>query len=178
MTGSPEDTEPGRPEPTGDERYGTVTAAETGQRERASDVDRAAEIVADMADATLLRGVAAVVVGFIVLTLGSVLAGRGIVAAVGLGPEDPVTGSYLAWNLASRALVAMLAGYLTARAAPRKHFMHGAALAGLVAFMAAAALFGLRAAGAPQDPDWYPVAMLFVGPLGVLAGAALRVGRS
>ena len=167
----------GSPGP-GDERYGTVTAAEAREREHASDVDRAAQIVADMADATLLRGVAAVVVGFVVLTLGSVLAGRGIVAAVGPDPDGPVTASFLAWSLGSRALVAILAGYLTARAAPRRPFAHGAALAGLVAFMAGAALFGLRAAGAPQDPVWYPVAMLFVGPLGVLAGAALRVRSS
>lgn len=168
---APETGSPG----SDDGRYGTVTAAEAGESERASDVDRAARIVADMADATLLRGVAAVVVGFVVLTLGSVLAGRGIVAAVGPGPADPVSASFLAWSLVSRALVAVLAGYLTARAAPRRPFAHGAALAGLVAFMAGAALFGLRAAGAPQDPVWYPVVMLFVGPLGVLAGAGLRV---
>ena len=153
------------------ERYRTVTAAEAGERERPDDVDRAAEIVANMADASPLRSVAAVIVGFIALTFGSVAAGRLIVGATGIQPADPITDSFLFMNLGSRLLVAAIAGFLTSRAAPRKPLLHGAALAGMVAFLAGAALLGLRAAGTVEDQGWYPVAMLFVGPVGVLLGA-------
>lgn len=156
-----------------EERYDTVTAAEAGQPERVEDVDRAAEIVASMGDATLLRSVAAVIVGFIVLTLGSVVAGRTIVAATGIQPGDAITAGFLSANLASRLLVAAVAGFLTSRAAPKKPLLHGAVLAGVVAFLAVAGLIGMQAAGTVEDQGWYPVAMLFVGPLGVLAGAAI-----
>ncbi|MFV1988894.1 MAG: hypothetical protein ACC682_16600, partial [Gemmatimonadota bacterium] len=161
-----------------EERFQTVTAAESGEHERPEDVDRAAEIVASMADATLLRSVAAVIVGFVVLTLGSVAAGRLIVGATGIGPQDTVTMGFLLANLASRAFVAVVAGYLTSRAAPKKPLLHGVALAGMVAFLAVVALIGLRAAGTASDPEWYPVAMLFVGPLGVIFGAAIGQRRT
>jgi hypothetical protein len=161
----------------GDARYDTVTAAEAGEAERPGEVDRAAEIVASMADASLLRSVAAVIVGFVVLTLGSVAAGRLIVSATGILPADPITNGFLFSNLGSRLFVAVVAGYLTSRAAPGKPLLHGAALAGMVAFLAAVALMGLRAAGTVEDQGWYPVAMLFVGPIGVLLGAAIGEGR-
>lgn len=163
--------------PSGD-RFDTVTAAEAGEAERPEDVQRAAEIVAGMADATPLRSAASIIVGFVVLTFGSVVAGRVIAGTSGIQPGDAMTASFLAQNLGSRFLVAMLAGYLTARAAPRRPFLHGLGLAGLVAFMALAALFGLRAAGTMGDPTWYPVAMLFVGPTGVVAGAWVRSWRA
>ncbi len=141
------------------------------------ELDEAAEIVARMSDATLLRSVAAIVVGFIVLTLGSVAAGRVIVGALGQEAGAPVGRAFLAWSLGSRLLVALLAGYLTARAAPRRPFAHGAALAGVLAFLALAAVWGLSSAGVVEDPAWYPAAMVFLGPVGVLAGAGLRAHR-
>ncbi|MDX1396241.1 MAG: inorganic diphosphatase [Gemmatimonadota bacterium] len=165
-------TEPGVERPPA-RRFGTVTAAETGESERPDDLERAADIVASMADATLLRSVAAVILGFVALTIGSVAAGRGIVAATGVEAADAVTTGFLATNLAARLFVAAVAGYLTALAAPRRPLLHGGALAGLVAFLAVTALISLRAAGTGGDQGWYPVAMLFVGPVGVLAGAAL-----
>jgi hypothetical protein len=163
-----------------EERFATVTAAEAGEHGRAEDLERAAEIVAGMGDATLLRSVAAVIVGFVVLTLGSVAAGRLIVGATGIQPDADMTSGFLIGSLVSRAFVAVIAGYLTSRAAPKKPFLHGLALSGMVAFLAAVALIGLRAAGTGGDPQWYPVAMLFVGPLGVILGASIgqrRVAR-
>lgn len=138
------------------------------------ELDEAAEIVASMSDATLLRSVAAIIVGFVVLTLGSVAAGRALVAATGLDAGAAPDTAYVALSLGSRFLMAVLAGYLTARAAPRRPLAHGLVLAGIVAFLALVALWGLRAAGVVQDPPWYPGAMVFVGPGGVLAGASIR----
>lgn len=138
------------------------------------ELDEAADIVASMSDATLLRSVAAVIVGFIVLTLGSVAAGRLVVSASGMEAGASPTGEFLTWSLVSRFGVALLAGYLTARAAPRRPMTHAAVLAGLVAFLALAAMWGLSRAGVVQDPAWYPTAMLLVGPGGVLAGGGLR----
>lgn len=140
------------------------------------DLDEAADIVARMGDATPLRSAAAVIAGFVVLTIGSVIAGRVLVGAMGVEAGVSPSGGFVAWSLVSRFAVAILAGYLTARAAPRAPLAHGMALAGLVIFLALAAMWGFSAAGVVQEPAWYPTAMLFVGPAGVLAGAALRTG--
>ena len=55
--------------------------------------------------------------------------------------------------------------------------VHAAVLASVLAFLSIAAIGGLMAAGGLQDPSWYPTAMLFIGPVGVLAGGALRIRR-
>ncbi len=142
------------------------------------ELDRAAEVVARMGDGTLLRGVAAVLVGLAVVTIGSVAAGRAVIALTGMGPEASPTAGFLAASLATRLLVAGLAGYLTAKAAPRAPLAHAGALAGVLVLLSVAAIAGLSAAGGLEDPTWYPTAMLFVGPAGVLAGAALLATRS
>ena len=144
---------------------------------RPDDLDEAADIVARMGDATPLRGVAAVIVGFIVLTFGSVAASWILVTATGTETGAAPTEGFVVWSLVSRFAVALVAGYLTARAAPRAPLAHAMALAGLVVFLSLAAMWGLSAAGAVQDPAWYPTAMLVVGPGGVLAGAGLRLRR-
>jgi len=48
-----------------------------------SELEQAADVVARMGDATFLRSAAAVVLGFAVLTMASVAAGRAIIAATG-----------------------------------------------------------------------------------------------
>jgi hypothetical protein len=138
-----------------------------------SDADRAAEIVAGMGDATLLRGAAAVIVGFVVLTFGGVFQNWAI-ARWGLGPEATDGIRYLYMGLAIRAAIAMFAGYLTAKAAPKAPFLHAAALAGIIGFLSLSAIAGLHAGGGLEDPTWYPVAVLFIGSAGVLLGGTLR----
>jgi len=142
------------------------------------DTERAAEIVAGMGDAGPLRSVAAIVVGFIVLTFGSVIASRILLGVTGPASGASPSNAFLAWSIGSRLLAAVAAGYLTARAAPKAPFLHAGILAAVITFMALAALGGLTAAGAIEDPAWYPTAMVFVGPAGVLAGGWLRAGRS
>lgn len=140
-------------------------------------LDQAMQTWSQMNDATLLRGAAAVLVGFAILTIGSVAIGRSILALTNMSPSDPPTSSFLVMSLSSRLLLAVLAGYLTGKAAPRAPLLHAAALACLLAFFSLAAIGGLTAAGGLQDPSWYPTAMLFIGPVGVLAGGALRIQR-
>ena len=141
--------------------------------DRTTEADRAADIVAGMGDATWLRGVAAVILGFAVLTLGSVAAGRAVIALTGVGPGESATPLFVAANLGARFLLAAVAGVLTAKAAPRAPLVHAAALAGVLTLFSLAAIAGLRAGGQVGDPAWYPTVMLFVGPGGVLAGGFL-----
>jgi len=137
------------------------------------DLDEAVEAWRQMGDASLLKGVAAILVGFVVLTLGSVLAGRALISVMGLGRDEIGTPVFLATSLGLRLILAILAGYLTAKAAPRAPLAHAAVLGGILAFLSLAAIGGLSAAGAVQDPWWYPRVMLFVGPIGVVLGGAL-----
>ncbi|MCG8468385.1 MAG: hypothetical protein MJB57_09295 [Gemmatimonadetes bacterium] len=141
---------------------------------RRPDLDEAVEVWSSMNDTSLLRSVAAVILGFALLTLGSVLAGRLVIGATGIGSGDPVTALFIGASLGSRLLLAVAAGYLTARAAPRAPRLHAGALAGVLAFFSLAAIGGLTAAGGLEDPAWYPTVMLFVGPVGVVIGGALR----
>lgn len=140
------------------------------------DLEEAVEVWSQMNDSSLLRGVAAVILGFLVLTFGSVFAGRALISATGVGPSDSVTSTFIGVSIASRVLLALLAGYLTARAAPRAPRVHAGVLAGALAFFSVAAIIGLTAGGGLQDPAWYPIVMLFVGPVGVVVGGALKRG--
>jgi len=138
------------------------------------DLDEAVDAWANMGDATPLRSVAAILVGFAVLTFGSVAAGRALIAVTDIGPGDPVTTTFLSWSLGSRLAIAALAGYLTAKTAPKAPLLHGAAFAGALVFISLAALSGQAAAGGMQDRGWFPRVMSLVGPVGVLAGAGLH----
>jgi hypothetical protein len=149
------------------------TARQNSER---SDTDRAAEIVAGMGDSTLLRSAAAVIVGFVVLTFGGILQNVALVR-LGMGPESPDAARALYAGLAIRGLIAIAAGYLTAKAAPKSPFLHAAVLAGIVGFLSLSAIAGLRAGGGLQDPTWYPTAVLFIGSIGVLVGGAAKARR-
>lgn len=141
-------------------------------------LDQAIKTWSQMNDATLLRSVAAVLVGFAILTIGSVAIGRSILSLTDMTPGNQPTSGFLVASLSSRLLLAILAGYLTGKAAPRAPLLHAVVLAGLLAFFSLAAIGGLTAAGGLQDPSWYPTAMLFIGPAGVLVGGTLRIRRT
>lgn len=143
-----------------------------------SDTDRAAEIVASMGDATMLRSVAAVIVGFVILTFGGI--GQNVLLArFGLGAESAAAVRALYIGLGVRGLIAIAAGYVTAKAAPKSPFLHAGILAGIIAFFSLSAIAGLRAGGGIEGPTWYPTAVLVIGSIGVLLGGALRSrGRS
>lgn len=141
------------------------------------DLDEAVETWSRMGDASLLRSVAAVVVGFAVLTFGSVITGRLLISTLGVEPGPLLGGDYVAASFAARAAISVLAGFLTALLAPRAPRLHAGVLAGILIFFSLASLAGLSAAGGSSGPQWYPVVMLVLGPVGVLAGGALRARR-
>ena len=142
------------------------------------DLDEAVETWSRMNDASILRSVAAVILGFVALTLGSVLTGRLLLSLFGVEPgvADP-GGSFIATSLGVRLAVTVLAGFLTALAAPRAPRLHAGVLAAILVFFSLASIAGRREAGDPYGPAWYPIAMLVIGPVGVLLGGALRARR-
>ena len=141
---------------------------------RRPDLDEAVETWSRMGDASLLRSVAAVILGFVVLTFGSVLTGQLLLRVFGEASGTALSAAFIAASLGGRGLITILAGFLTALAAPRAPRLHAGVLAAVLVFFSIASIAGLTASGDPYGPTWYPIAMLVMGPVGVLAGGALR----
>ena len=141
------------------------------------DLDEAVETWSRMNDASLLRSVAAVILGFVVLTLGSVLTGRLLLSLFGVEPGMEPEVAFIFTSLGVRLAVTILAGFLAAWAAPRAPRLHAGVLAAILVFFSLASLAGLSASGDPYGPAWYPIAMLVIGPVGVLMGGSLRTRR-
>ncbi len=125
-------------------------------------------------DPTLLRSVAAVLAGFCALVIGVMLATRAAVAIMLPDPAASPTSAYLIVNIAYSAGFAVLAGYLTAKAAPKAPRAHALVLAGVLVFITSATLLGSGGRAPPGQPGWYPWLMLALGPAGVIAGGRLR----
>ena len=141
------------------------------------DLDEAVETWSRMNDASILRSVAAVILGFVALTLGSVLTGRLLLSLFGVEPDTAPGGTFIFTSLGVRLAVTVLAGFLAALAAPRAPRLHAVVLAAILVFFSLASLAGLSASGDPYGPPWYPIAMLVMGPAGVLIGGSLRSRR-
>ena len=83
-----------------------------------------------------------------------------------------MTPDFITASLCARLLVTVLAGFLTALAAPRAPRLHAGVLAAILVFFSLASIAGLSSAsGEPYGPAWYPIAMLALGPAGALVGA-------
>jgi hypothetical protein len=132
----------------------------------------------------LLRSVAAVAAGYGVMSLavigGSILAASLFIPAdlrtgVGVGPLTEVPAAYLAANLVTGALGAVIGGWLTARIAAFAPFTHAAVLAAMVAALTIA-----WEATMPRSsvPGWYAIVIGVIGVAGVLAGGKLRAAAA
>jgi hypothetical protein len=124
----------------------------------------------------MLRTFLAVMAGFAVTVLlvlvTSALAGLAFGLPLTTAPGQPVVqpgAGYLAANLLSAVVAALAGGWTTARLAGRHPMLHAVVLAAIVLSL------GVMGARAPQpgQPTWYPWTLAIIGPVGVLAGAAL-----
>jgi hypothetical protein len=133
----------------------------------------------------VLRSVAAIVAGYGVMSLtvigGTIIAAAlfvpgGVRALAGGAPPDGLPAAYLAANLATSALGAVLGGWLTARIAFVAPFSHAAVLAVFPATLA----LGSATTNAPAGPEpgWYPIVIGVIGVAGVLAGGKLRAAAA
>jgi hypothetical protein len=129
---------------------------------------------------TMLRSVAAVAAGFALLAIGVMIATRIAVALMLPAPDAGPTPAYLVVNLAYSAGLAVVAGYVTAKAAPSAPRGHALALAGVLLVLGVAGVVGTAAAGAtpPGQPSWYPYVMLALGPAGAILGGSLRAASA
>ena len=141
------------------------------------DLDEAVETWSRMNDASILRSVAAVILGFVALTLAAVLTGRLLLLLFGVEPGTEPGVAFIFTSLGVRLAVTILAGFLAALAAPRAPRLHAGVLAAILVFFSLASLVGLSASGDPYGPARYPIAMLVIGPAGVLIGGSLRTRR-
>ena len=114
----------------------------------------------------------AVLVGFIAFWLLLFIASN-VAAAIVRPTPGTMTQAYTVSNLAAYALAAAGAGWMTAWRAPRERMRHVGALAFILALLAMA---GMRNPVSGQ-PDWFPQALVALGPLGALLGGYLESRR-
>jgi hypothetical protein len=84
---------------------------------------------------------------------------------------------YYAANLTLSAIGAAAGGFTTARVTIGRSFFTVFVLA-LILLMSGIAPVLRGAPSAPSQPEWYPLALALLGPIGVLAGGALERRRS
>ena len=131
----------------------------------------------------MLRTVAAIAAGYGIMWLtvigGSIAAASlfvpGGLRALAVVPAAGLPVAFLAANLATNALGAVLGGWLAARIAAFAPFGHAAVLAVFPATLAIGS-----AANAPAGPQsgWYSIVVGMVGVAGVLAGGKLRAAAA
>jgi hypothetical protein len=88
-----------------------------------------------------------------------------------VGKEGKPRPGYVFVNLCYSFLAAAAGGYVTAWAAAANPLYHVLALG--LAVLGLGALSALQARG--KQPVWYALALLAIGPLGVLAGGLVRL---
>ena len=139
--------------------------------------DTAFDVWSQMQDAGPLRSGAAILLGFAVLAVASMVAVRAFLGEPENVPEGVVPADYARAGVAVRVAASALGGWITAAAAPRARFVHAAVLAAVVAFMAVAGLVGQAAAveaGASSGAaTGFSRLVAVLGPVGVLAGGAI-----
>lgn len=123
---------------------------------------------------TMLRGVASLVAGFVLMpilmwmTLSAVLAvWPGLVPAAGANATDPPPLAFMVVNLGLAALTAGFSAAVTARLAPNPAFLWVLLLAFFV--FAGGLVFGVQQIGG-ATPTWYLLAMPLASGLAIAAG--------
>jgi hypothetical protein len=120
------------------------------------------------------RTIAGVIAGFAVIAALNMLATFAAVktllpAANGVSMPRP-TATYLAVNLTYSAFFAVLGGYVAATIAARAPLLHTAVLGGILVVVSIVSY--VQNAG--QQPRWYAISLMALGPVCVIAGGYLR----
>jgi hypothetical protein len=119
---------------------------------------------------SILRGLSAVVLGYVsmaaVVMLGTLAAGP----FFRLDPAAQLPPEYLAVNFTLSALAAGIGGWVCAAVARENVWAYSLSLAAMVVLLSMI----MAAVGATQ-PIWYFAALAVIGAAGVLAGAAVRI---
>lgn len=126
----------------------------------------------------MVRSILAVIAGFVVMTglviLFTMLAASVLYPGQPMGaPVEPSRG-WIAVNLTYSLLAAVAGGWVTAKLARRKRMTHAAVLAVIVLAFSVPGMLGIGSAG---QPGGYPLVMVGIGILGVLAGGWLVTRR-
>ena len=125
----------------------------------------------------MLRSALAVLAGFVSMALlvmiTTALAVRFVLrrplASMRSRDPGPIPAAYLATNVTSSVLAALVGGYVTALLAERDRVAHGLVLAAVVVVMG---LVSARQSGAAQ-PRWYRILLLVGMPALTVVGAVL-----
>ena len=112
---------------------------------------------------TMLRSIGAVVAGYLVVGISSVLFFR----LSGRDPHAPAPAAFMIVSAIYGFLFSILAGYLAARIAGRLELLHAAVLACLAALIALLSLFADLGRGAVWSEI---VVLLFMAPAVMLGG--------
>jgi len=129
----------------------------------------------------IMRSVAAIAVGLgfmaATVTVGTLVASA-LIGGGELADGRPLAtpkATYLALNLATCGLGAILGGWLAARIASFAPYGHAAVMAALVAVLSITTATGTPASA---YPGWYPSVLGLVAVLGVLLGGKLRAAAA
>ena len=123
-------------------------------------------------DRNLMRGVLAVLAGF--LTMAVLVAVLTLLAAAATGASgDELPASYLLLNILGSALSAFAGGWVTGRVA-RDAAWPGWVLVGAIVVLGIPGVVGGPAVG---QPVWYPLAIVLVGGIGAAIGGQIRRER-
>jgi hypothetical protein len=119
---------------------------------------------------SILRGLTAVVLGYVamaaVVMLGTLAAG----AFFRLDPAAQLPPEYLAVNFTLSLVAAGIGGWICAAVARENAWAYAFSLAAIVVLLST-----IMAAVGPTQPMWYFAALAVIGAAGVLAGAAVRI---
>lgn len=127
----------------------------------------------------MARSILAVFAGLLLIMLLIIIA-TSIAVRVFIGSLAPETAfqlptSYIVTNLICSVLITALGGYVTATIAERYQLLHAGILAGLLfIFSLAAYAQNANQQQAGHQPRWYAITLVLLGPLCVMAGAAIR----
>ena len=127
----------------------------------------------------MARSVLAVFAGLLLtmllIVIATMIAVKIFIGNLEQGAPFQLSTSYIVTNLIYSSLITGLGGYVTATIAERYRLLHAGVLAGLLfVFSLAAYAQNANQPQARQQPRWYAITLIFLGPVCVMIGALLK----